>query len=386
MSGITRRAARHGGAAAHTRKGLAVATATVLITTGVTALILTQPATAASGCQISYTSNSWPGGFSGSIAITNLGSPITNWTLTFTLPGNEAVTQGWSANYSQSGQNVTATNVSYNGSLGTNGNTSIGFNGSYSASSFPGNPTSFTLNGTTCTGAVSPSPTPTPTTTTSTPTPTPTPTPTTSGYLYESSDQWAQYSIGGYTIYNDEWGSGHNTQTLWVNSATNWGVFSTQPSTSGVKSYANISKSIGVALNSLSSATSSFNETNPNGGNWESAYDIWLNGSGIEVMAWTDVSGNVGPLGSSVGTVSLDGNTWTLYAGNNGSNPTYSFVRSGNETSGTVNILDLLKYLENTKGYFSNPTLSTIQYGWEISGTNNAQENFTINNYSASAS
>lgn len=204
--------------------------------------------------------------------------------------------------------------------------------------------------------------------------------------VFQSSAQFAQFSIGGYTIYNDEWGSGHNTQTLWVNSATNWGVFSTQPSTSGVKSYPNISKSIGIALNSLSSATSSFKESNPSGGNWESAYDIWLNGSGIEVMAWTDVSGNVGPLGSPVGTVSLDGNTWTLYSGSNGSNPTYSFVRTSNETSGTVNILDLLKYLENTKHYFSNPTLSTIQYGWEISGTNNVQENFTINNYSASAS
>jgi cellulose binding protein with CBM2 domain/glycosyl hydrolase family 12 len=384
MSGLTGRAARHGGAAAHTGKRLAAATAAVLTATGVAVVILTQPATAASGCQVSYTSNSWPGGFSGSISITNLGSPITNWTLTFALPGNEAVTQGWSASYSQSGQNVTATNVSYNGSLGTNGNTSIGFNGSYSAASFPGNPASFTLNGTACTGGVSSSPTPTPTPT-STPTPTPSPTGS-SGYLYESSDQFGQFSIGGYTIYNDEWGSGHNTQTLWVKSATNWGVFATQPSTSGVKSYANISKTIGTALNSLSSATSSFNETNPSGGNWESAYDIWLNGSGIEVMVWTDVSGNVGPLGSSVGTVSLDGNTWTLYSGNNGSNPTYSFVRSGNETSGTVNILDLLKYLENTKGFFSNPTLSTIQYGWEISGTNNAQENFTINSYSASAS
>jgi hypothetical protein len=94
----------------------------------------------------------------------------------------------------------------------------------------------------------------------------------------------------------------------------------------------------------------------------------------------------VGPLGSSVGTVSLDGNPWTLYAGSNGSNPTYSFVRSGNESSGTVNLLDLLKYLENTKKYFSNPTLSTIQYGWEISGTGNTQLNFTMNSYSASTS
>jgi Cellulose binding domain/Glycosyl hydrolase family 12 len=370
MSDLPERAARHGGTA-QARKRLAAASAALLITAGVTTLVLAQPAAAASGCQVSYTANSWSGGFTASISVTNLGSPVTNWTLAFTLPGNEAVSQGWSASYSQSGQNVTAANASYNGSLGTNASTGIGFNGSYSGASFPGNPTSFTLNGTTCTGTVSPGPTPTP---------------SSSGYLYESSDQWAQYSIGGYTIYNDEWGSGHNTQTLWVNSATNWGVFATQPSTSGVKSYANISKSIGTALNSLSSATSSFNESNPSGGNWESAYDIWLNGSGIEVMVWTYVSGNVGPLGSSVGTVSLDGNTWTLYAGSNGSNPTYSFVRTANETSGTVNILDLLKYLENTKGYFANPTLSTIQYGWEISGTNNAQENFTINNYSASAS
>jgi Cellulose binding domain len=269
MLGLTGRPARRGGTAAHVRNRLAAAAATVLVTTAVTALAFTQSATAASGCQVSYTSSSWPGGFTASISITNLGSPVTNWTLAFTLPGNEAVSQGWSASFSQSGRNVTAANASYNGSLGTNGSTSIGFSGSYSGGSFPGNPASFTLNGAACTGTVSPGPTPTPT---------PTGSP---GYLYESSDQWAQYSAGGYTIYNDEWGSGHNTQTLWVKSATNWGVFSTQPSTSGVKSYANISKSAGVALNSLSSATSSFSETNPSGGNWESAYDIWLNGTGI---------------------------------------------------------------------------------------------------------
>ena len=200
--------------------------------------------------------------------------------------------------------------------------------------------------------------------------------------VYESDAQYASYSTGGYTIYNDEWGSGHGSQTLWVNSATNWGVYSTQPATSGVKSYPNISRSVGTALNSLGSLSSSFNESNPGSGNWESAYDIWLNSSSYEVMVWTDVSGDVAPLGSVVGTVSIDGSTWTLYAGNNGSNPTYSFVHSGNESSATINLLDLLKYLENTKGYFSNPTLSTVQYGWEITSTNDAQEDFTINNYS----
>jgi hypothetical protein len=200
--------------------------------------------------------------------------------------------------------------------------------------------------------------------------------------VYESSAQYASYSTGGYTIYNDEYGSGYGSQTLWVDSASNWGVYSTQPATSGVKSYPNDSKSIGTALNSLSSVSSSFNESNPSSGNWESAYDIWLDTSSYEVMVWTYVSGDVSPLGSVVGTVTLAGSTWTLYAGSNGSNPTYSFVRSGNETSGTINLLDLLQYLENTKGYFSDPTLSTVQYGWEITSTNDTQEDFTINSYS----
>ncbi|HEY3871943.1 MAG TPA: hypothetical protein VGM10_26510 [Actinocrinis sp.] len=202
--------------------------------------------------------------------------------------------------------------------------------------------------------------------------------------VYESSAQYASYSTGGYTIYNDEWGSGHDTQTLWVNSASNWGLYSTQPSTSGVKSYGNVSRSIGVSLDSLTAVSSSFNESVPSSGNWESAYDIWLNGSSVEVMAWTDVKGNVGPIGSSIGDVTLNGNTWDVYTGSNGSNPVYSFVRTSNETSGSVNILGLLDWMQNTKHFVSNPTLSTVQYGFEISGTGGVQLDYTVNSYSAS--
>lgn len=207
-----------------------------------------------------------------------------------------------------------------------------------------------------------------------------------SAATYSSSGQWASYTSGSYTIYNDEWGSGHGSQTLWANTYSDWGVYSTQPSTSGVKSYANVSRSVGTALNSLKTATSTYGISLPGTGNWESAYDIWLNGSAVEVMLWVNVHGNVGPLGSSTGTLTLDGKTWTVYVGNNGSNPVYSFVQSGNTTSGTVNILDLLKWMQNTKGYVSNPTLSTIQFGFEISGTGNTQQNFTVTNYSATTS
>src|SRR5438477_3710037 len=121
---------------------------------------VTLPASAAtSGCSVNYVVQSqWPGGFTGSVSITNLGSATTSWTLTFDFPtATQTVQQGWSATWSQSGAHVTAASLSWNGSLGTNASTSIGFNGGWSGTNPV--PTSFALNGTACNGSVSsPSP------------------------------------------------------------------------------------------------------------------------------------------------------------------------------------------------------------------------------------
>ncbi|MCW6004153.1 cellulose binding domain-containing protein [Micromonospora sp. CPCC 205371] len=60
---------------------------------------------------------------------------------------------GCSVNYaisSQSGSQVTARNLSYNASIGTNANVSFGFNGAWNGSNPV--PTSFALNGVTCNG------------------------------------------------------------------------------------------------------------------------------------------------------------------------------------------------------------------------------------------
>lgn len=107
----------------------------------------------ASACRVAYSTNDWPGGFTASITITNTGSTTINgWTLRFTFPSSsQQVGQGWSANWSQSGSQVTATNMSYNGTLAPGASTNIGFNGTFSGSN--PHPTSFTLNGTTCTTA-----------------------------------------------------------------------------------------------------------------------------------------------------------------------------------------------------------------------------------------
>ncbi len=113
----------------------------------------TPAAQAAAGCQVSYTiSSQWGGGFGANLSITNLGGPITAWTLSWSFTAGQSITQLWNGSYTQSGGNVTVTNASYNGSIGTGGSTALGFNGSWSGSNPV--PSSFSLNGTTCTGSV----------------------------------------------------------------------------------------------------------------------------------------------------------------------------------------------------------------------------------------
>jgi hypothetical protein len=136
--------------------GAALAT---LTTIGATALVVTGARAAAAGCRVDYqVTNQWPGGFGANVTITNLGDPLTGWTLAWSFPAGQTVTQAWNATVTQSGSQVTAINVAHNGSLGTGAGTSFGFNGSWTGSN-PA-PASFALNGTTCTTApVTPTPT-----------------------------------------------------------------------------------------------------------------------------------------------------------------------------------------------------------------------------------
>jgi len=114
------------------------------------------PAQAAVACQVTYQKN-WDNGsgFGANLTIVNLGDPLTSWTLTFTFPNQQRVTDGWSAVWSQNGQNVQAVNMPWNGNIPTNGQTGIGFNGTYTGG-VNNNPTDFAINGVPCTGSQQP--------------------------------------------------------------------------------------------------------------------------------------------------------------------------------------------------------------------------------------
>ncbi|MGI5239736.1 cellulose binding domain-containing protein [Dactylosporangium sp. CA-139066] len=108
--------------------------------------------TAGAGPRVAYTMNTWDSGFTASITITNTGtSTINGWTLGFTLPSGQSITSGWNATFSPSSGQVSARNVSYNGTLAPGAAVDIGFQATHTGNT--AKPTAFTLNGIPCTVA-----------------------------------------------------------------------------------------------------------------------------------------------------------------------------------------------------------------------------------------
>ncbi|QGG54967.1 GH12 family glycosyl hydrolase domain-containing protein [Paenibacillus sp. B01] len=212
--------------------------------------------------------------------------------------------------------------------------------------------------------------------------------------VWTSSAQWGSWSNGGYTVYNNIWGSGAGTQTIWADSYSKWGVTANHPNTGGIKSYPNSTRPINTQLAALSSLKSSFNVTVPSSGSsFVAAYDIWSGNNAHEIMLWMNKQGAVGPIAGSWDSngnpvanftnVSVGGHTWNVYKGSNGSNDVFSFVRTSNTSSGTVDVLAILNWCKS-KGWMGNEIVNSVQFGYEITSAPNAT--FTTNSYSVSFS
>lgn len=204
-------------------------------------------------------------------------------------------------------------------------------------------------------------------------------------YAWSSTSPMASWSNGGYILNNDMWNCPNTpacgTQLIEANTYKDWAVVSTQPAgNTAVYTYPDVQTLTGdTPLSNYSAITSDFTESMPQASTGmigEAAYDIWLNKWANEVMIWVDNQGQT-IYDQQVGTATIGGQAFTVYR--NGSELIVAL--NGNETSGHVDILATLKWLQSNSLLPATSTLTAVDFGWEICSTGGKAQTFTISNY-----
>jgi len=255
---------------------------------------------------------------------------------------------------------------------------------SSSSSPSPGSPPSTVPNASSSLSTTSPSPVQT----TISPSPTQTST-SPASWAWCSSAPFGQWTTpdGRFDLYNNEWNTSGNPgpQTICGNSESDWQAVSNQRAgNTAVLTAPSVqipyNNSNGYPLSDFSSLSSSYAEDMHAvaGTDAEAMYDIWLNGLNREVMFWVDNHGQT-PSGSVVATTTFSGATWNLWQAGSGY---WAFVREGNASAGTVDLLAGLQYLESRGDLAATDKLWQVNFGWEICSTAGAPETFTVSNYS----
>lgn len=103
----------------------------------------------ARACEVTYSSHPWNSGSTVTVRVRNTGSePVSPWSLTWLLPGEQRLSHTWSAEFAQSGRTVSARPLAWNKALAPGAAVDFGFN--TSASGTAPDPGAFKLNGRAC--------------------------------------------------------------------------------------------------------------------------------------------------------------------------------------------------------------------------------------------
>jgi len=108
--------------------------------------LATNPAAGIPSCKVTYAiASSWTGGFTANVTLANTGTePLGGWTVSWTYPGDETITNLWSAFFTQTGEAVAAHDpFDTNATVAPGSSASFGMQGTFSSSDAV--PTSFTM-------------------------------------------------------------------------------------------------------------------------------------------------------------------------------------------------------------------------------------------------
>jgi hypothetical protein len=209
------------------------------------------------------------------------------------------------------------------------------------------------------------------------------------------SDSQITESTGDNTyVDQDVWGGVTWSQTLTATSPSSWYVSANiAASTSRVSFPYTYQLFNGEAVSSFTNIVAAFNETSDHSSSTEeqAGFDIYLNNWGNEIQIQHDMvntaqCGGTTPVATGVnfgGSYGVPTESWDLCHNGvyywqlpKGSSNTYG------ESSGSVDLIAMIKYLE-TNGYLpSSSTMTEVSYGFIIDTTSATTKTFTVNSLS----
>ena len=91
----------------------------------------------------------WPGAFQGQVTVrSTVPSTLNGWQVRWSFANGQRISQLWHGSYTQTGADVTVTNLPWNATVPPNGTISFGFIATWSGTN--ARPTLFRLNGNVC--------------------------------------------------------------------------------------------------------------------------------------------------------------------------------------------------------------------------------------------
>jgi hypothetical protein len=198
----------------------------------------------------------------------------------------------------------------------------------------------------------------------------------------------------GYLVRNDMWNTSETLgpQTIYVCNYNSWYVTSNQTDQAGaVLTYPDVQMNYGTGdgtpISSFHTITSTYSETSPHVGDYEDAYDIWINGFGdghTELMIWVDNYNQV-PAGSKVTTATFGGKTYDVWRSPGSSSQYLAFVATTTLTSATIDLLEIFNWT-TTQGWIdSSASLTQIGFGVEIASSGGAAATWYFDDFSITA-
>ncbi|MEJ2865836.1 GH12 family glycosyl hydrolase domain-containing protein [Actinomycetospora flava] len=188
---------------------------------------------------------------------------------------------------------------------------------------------------------------------------------------------------GRYEVQNNAWGA--DTPQCTTAFDTGFSVEATHAKDSGPAAYPSIvvgcnygtctrDSPYPLPLRDMGDVRSSWAVTVPDDGDFNVAYDVWLDptprregaNTGAELMIWLDRTDRVQPIGSERATVEIAGARWEVWTGENHGTPVISYVRE--RPTDTVIDLPISDFVtEATRRGVVEPTwfLTNIQAGFE---------------------